>query len=303
MDSPVIRRTFTPTLFASVISLSTVCLLAPSMASALDFRVQPRINSGVMYYEFEQDPTFSLGRFPNGNARRFGPISERSINDIMPFVGGGTTLLVNRFYLDLYVQKAFSGDDQYTQAFLNPNNPLLAFEQQVDNDWDREEYSLSLGYALTDSFSVYAGYRRSDTEFDEEAVVTTFNRFGVPTTFPQPIPRTLDYEQDGPFVGSSYGWRIGEAGTLAFNLAIAFVDGDVQQDTGPGTVLGFSGNTVGTTLGLSWSAPLPVLESFKYNIGIDGYQYNFEGEDTEQLDVADFQETIVRGSAGVSYLF
>jgi hypothetical protein len=104
-------------------------------------------------------------------------------------------------------------------------------------------------------------------------------------------------------VGSSYGWRIGEAGTLAFNLAIAFVDGDVQQDTGPGTVLGFSGNTVGTTLGLSWSAPLPVLESFKYNIGIDGYQYNFEGEDTEQLDVADFQETIVRGSAGVSYLF
>lgn len=308
MSKAFIRRTFTLPLFSSTISLSTVFLFAPGTASALDFGVQPRLSSGAMYYEFQQDPLFSIRPGPGGPGVPgvFTPSSERSFSDLMPFVGGGATFFVDKFFLDVYAQKAFSGNDQSTfqgLSFISDTAADTGFEQQQDADWDREEYAVSAGYSVTDNFALFAGYRYSDTQFDQQVLQTNFDIGDGVITGVQAFSDTLDYQQDGPFVGGKYSWRISDAGSLAFNLGIAFVNGDLKETIEGQKPSKVSGDTVGTTLGLSWTAPLPVLEGLNYTVGVDGYQYRFKGNDTETVDVADFSETIVRASAGVSYLF
>ncbi|MBA3570608.1 MAG: hypothetical protein H0W34_01260 [Pyrinomonadaceae bacterium] len=290
MKKPVIRRTFPLSLFASAISLSAVCLLAPSTASALDFSIRPRINSGAMYYDFEYtEPAITIAG-----------------NDTLPFVGGGVTAFVDKFYVDVYAQGAFSGSDDDT--FTSEAPGLAAFTGQTD--WDRAEYALSFGYSLTDSFVVFAGYRRSDTEFDTEFMLPADTRS---------FSLELDNEQDGPFVGANYGWRIENSefldGTLALNLSAAYLDAEItgtfsSQDL-PAQVLpeptSLTGDTVGVTAGVTWNSKLiePTGEGLfanglNYTIGIDGYSYDFE--DDEEMG-SELSETVVRGSVGLSAPF
>jgi hypothetical protein len=296
MYNLLVCRRIKPSLSAILALLPTVCLFAPGTASALDFNVQPRLTGGLMYYEFEQDAVFSFNE-----SSLFGPLGSRALSDVMPFVGGGATFFSNKFFLDVYAQGAFSGQDESIQQSGDLINQTLT-EVQSDSDWDRQEYAASVGYAVTDNFALFAGYRVSDTEFD---LVNSVTRIQLPGNVASPVPsftQTLDYEQDGPFLGGSYSWRYGDTGSLRLNLGIAFVSGDLQASPQAGTGR-VEGDTVGTTLGLAWTAPLPVLESLNYTVGVDGYQFSFEGDDTEGIDVADFSETIVRASAGVSYLF
>jgi hypothetical protein len=255
----------------------------------------------MMYYETTQDPVFSV---LGSGGEVFGrPSSEFNVSDIMPFIGGGATLFVNRFFVDAYVQRAFSGDDQSTfdtLLFDAPDVGDIVTRQQLEDEWERDEYSISAGYAVTDNFSLFAGYRHAETEFDEKGSVTGFPLGeNVPIGPDIPINRTLNFENDGPFVGGRYGWRIGDLGIVGLNLGIALVDGEFTEQNVPTT----KGDTLGTTVGLSWTAPLPAFEGFNYLISIDGYQYSFEADDPPGVDLPDFSENVVRASAGVSYLF
>jgi hypothetical protein len=43
----------------------------------------------------------------------------------------------------------------------------------------------------------------------------------------------IEFEQDGPFVGGTFGWDIRKGylkGTLAGNFAVAFLDGKVEEE-------------------------------------------------------------------------
>ncbi len=222
--------------------------------------------------------------------------TEFSFHDTMPFVGGGGTLFYGRFYVDLYAQKAFDGEDEDTLDQIGRGGEAQFTSNDVRRDWDREEYSISFGYAVTDNFSFFAGYRRSDTDFDEQNVLDLRNEAMEIRTFGS----TLDYEQDGPFVGGKYGWRIGDIGTIALHLGVAFLEGEIGQEVEGEPAGDFAGDTVGTTAGLSWTAPLPVLENLNYSIGVDGYQFNYDAD--SELN-PDFSETVVRGTAGITYAF
>ena len=54
-----LRRTITPVLPVLSAILPACLVFAPSSASALDVTVQPRINTGAMYYELEVEDTFA----------------------------------------------------------------------------------------------------------------------------------------------------------------------------------------------------------------------------------------------------
>ena len=299
-----ICRRLTHSLSAVLALISAVCLFAPGSASAvvveLDLKVQPRINAGMMYYEAELDPRFAV--LGTGGQNVSCCVSEFGVNDFMPFIGGGATLFVNRFFVDVYAQRAFSGDDETTMDFLLLEEPSVA-RQTLDEEWKREEYSVSFGYAITDSFSLFAGYRLSDTEFDElgvdkEFALNSVEPIGIFSFFTK-----LDTENDGPFVGGRYNVRIGDIGTLGLNLGVALVESEFTQsfpneEGAPSATL--FGDTVGTTLGLSWTAPFLGFEGFNYTVGLDGYQYAFEADEEKRPDAS---ETVIRASAGVSYLF
>lgn len=248
-----------------------------------------------MHYEFTQDASVTLDNIFPVTAT-----SETSLSDTMPFVGLGTTLFASRFFLDVYAQRAFAGDDEDNFAIVDISGPTLA-SQDFQSDWDRGEYAVSFGYAVTDHFSLFAGYRLSDTEFEEEGTARQFDLADRALVATQEFTRTIEYEQDGPFVGGRYGFPIGNAGSLLLNLGIAFIQGTIEEQvTGFAPFPTIEGDAVGTTIGLSWAAPLPI-QGLNYTISVDGYQFNFDGDAPNEA--SSFSETVIRGTAGVSYLF
>ncbi len=77
-------------------------------ANALDLRVQPRFKTGIQYYEFEQ-PAFSSDQDPDNKFQNMQ--SSIEFSDWLPFVSGGTTLFIDRFFVDVDVQYLFDGRD------------------------------------------------------------------------------------------------------------------------------------------------------------------------------------------------
>jgi hypothetical protein len=264
-------RTITLLLTALGAILPAYLVFAPITASALDLSVQPRINTGAMYYKLDVEDTFA-------------------VDDTMPFVGGGATAFIDRFYVDLYAQGAFSGNDDLQQI------QGTTLSRAVTIDWDRAEYSASVGYSVTDNFSVFAGYRRSDMEFD-----LLDGEF-------------FDYENDGPFVGATYGLpvKINEwlDGTLAVNAAVARFDGEITfaPETQAPDV---TGDTVGFTGGVTWIGNLLegtgsgfFANGLNYTFGVDGYSYDFDQDNVpEGVSGNEISETVVRGSVGLSVPF
>ena len=270
MAQAYFRRTIILLLTALGAILPAYLVFAPTTASALDLSVQPRVNTGAMYYELDVEDTFA-------------------VDDTLPFVGGGATAFIDRFYVDLYAQGAFSGNDDLQEVQGRPQPPGLTI------DWDRAEYSAAVGYSITDNWSVFAGYRRSDMEFDFSDTNTTF----------------FDYENDGPFVGATYGLPITVNkwldGTLAVNLAVARFDGEITSPGAGG--LNVTGDTVGVTSGVVWIGNLleasgsgPFANGLNYTVGVDGYSYNFD-QDNFQGEADEISETVVRGSVGLSVPF
>ena len=96
-----ISRKAAYSLSAVIAFLFAVSLFAPSTASALDFYVQPRINTGLMYYDFTQDAQFVL----DDQGRPESGLSETDVSDLMPVVGDGATLFVGKYFLDIYAQR------------------------------------------------------------------------------------------------------------------------------------------------------------------------------------------------------
>jgi hypothetical protein len=134
-----------------------------------------------------------------------------------------------------------------------------------------------------------------------------------------------DFEHDGPFIGAAYGVPLSHwvfDGLLSFNLAVAFLDGEVTERTSnvritfndgtsvtqPAFETVLEGDTVGLSLGLSWRGGMPV-EGLSYLLGIDGYRYDFGGDTVKQAGLPDrdvdfdFDETVVNFRAGLAYAF
>ena len=286
-------------------------VLCPSVASALDFTLKPRFQVGVMDYEFEQKPESSE------------EVGDRGFKlvDSMPFVGAGTTIFVNQFFLDFYVQKAFSGSDSATNI-LDAGKNSLGFI--VDSDFERDEYSVSAGYTLGSQWALFGGYRAAESRFDNRynyREVFSENRIFVARS-----EYSSSFEHDGFFFGGAYALPVLKHAVVTFNAAFAILDGkyDSRRDVNlkgvdsQGTVLLDSngepintdiqlgvknnGDTVGLSLGASWKGRIG--EKAGYSLGVSGYSYDFKDKSGQEGDfIADLSESVLRFSAGLSYQF
>jgi hypothetical protein len=335
-------------------AMTIVVAISPSFVKAVDFAFQPRLEAGAMFYEFEQDDFSRITA--TGNAIDGLPQSTLKtesqngvkFKDVMPFIGGGGTLFVDKLFVDVSAQYADNGSDSSGQTLSNneqkrfPNAGDLGLPtdgrlynfndfQSASNsaDFDRTEWAVSVGYAFTNHFAVYAGYKSAKTDFkvgrsgilrqdvcgdfgaaapDESCLTNDIGTFTDNTK--------LEFEQDGPFVGGTFGWDFSQGylnGTLAGNFAIAFLDGEVKETNKDGFFTPApdfgdprpledlsqkkDGDTTGLSLGVLWRGLTPI-DALSYLIGIDGYQYDFSGGTK-----GDFKETVVRFKAGMAYLF
>ncbi len=291
-------------------------VLFPTVSNALDLTLEPRFQAGVMDYKFEQKPISITDEETGDTVKDHG----FKLVDALFFVGGGATLFADRFFVDLYVQKAFSGSDRATNRYDDPalgeRVNIPTFDGIVDVDFDREEYSVSIGYAVGSQWVLFTGYRVAQTNYNGTLTVnaegaTNDNR---PVIIAARSEYDSDFKQDGLFVGGAYAFSISERSVISLNAALAALDGKLERDSkisNSSSVDGkpvsvepeleksaFDGDTVGLNLGVAWKGS--IFGKLGYSFGVNGYRYNF---DAKNVGIADISESVLRFSAGLSYQF
>ena len=290
--------------------------LFPVVGFALDLVIEPRVQAGLIDYKFEQK---SATRSDGDKDHGFKLLGE------MPFVGVGTTFFANRFFIDLYVQKAFSGSDTATrEEDIDLGTSVVRLSHIVDSDFERDDYSFSVGYAFGSRWVVFGGYRNAKTRFTNNESLrheVTTNEFITGQNEFSP-----SFKQDGYFLGSTYALPVGERSVVTFNLALAALDGKydsrrsmvlkgvdsegnilngsdgkpLERNIDEGTV--HSGDTMGLSFGASWKGRIG--ERIGYSFGADGYNYDFDNKSSEnRFYQADLSEKVLRVSGGISYQF
>jgi hypothetical protein len=318
---------------------------------------QPRVYGGAMYYDYEQDAIVSTDVVgfnpPAGAGARTLQVTTGTpfkATAWFPIVGGGGTFFVDRFFVDAYAQHAFMQSDSTNQEFFSATSTVAPtvlesnfYEERnrQDSDFDRTEWAVSAGYALTNNFSLFAGYRRADTDYDTK-LTSKITQDTISST--QGINRItadaaadlrLEFEQDGPFVGFAYGLSLRKGifdGVISFDFAVAFLDGEVtEKDTNgqftniqpsqlfglstisiPDVTTEFKGDAVGMNLGLHWKGFTPV-EGLSYLIDIVGHRYDFSADEgtrkvvgqpeSKQREEFNFKESVVNLRVGLAYTF
>jgi len=287
----------------------------PGSSHALDLTFEPRLQAGVIDYKFERK-----GGTVTTDDSITGKDSGDTTVDTLPFVGVGTTVFANRLFFDIYLQKAFSGADTLTRRLDWPSHEedQLAFPTEtfiLDSDFEREEYSISVGYVLGSNWALFGGYRTAKLSFtdittqDDEITDPNGNIFkkkGHGKT-------NSSFKQKGFFFGSAYAFNINEHAIFTLTAALAALNGknstrgaidfvtDINGDITTETVdqSGNSdGDTVGLNLGASWKGR--IVENLSYSLDMNGYNYDFNSSNSED---SDFSETVLRFSAGLSYRF
>jgi hypothetical protein len=259
----------------------TVMFGLPLSSNALDLgglnvAFNPRLETGAMYYKFEQSGRSFTPEEGNPLRDEFaadnGVVTQASNSKIafsswMPFIGGGLTTFVNRFFVDVSGQYADNGSDTastlQTETIIFDAPPATpgVFPSSVnriskgnnDADFDRTDLAVSVGYGFTDHIAFFAGYKYGKTEFtNQRSFLRTGTECGVHLTpdppgciesFNQSITDTekLDFESEGPFVGFNFrtgGLSMGFLkGVLAGNIAVAFLDAETKSTITNGVLI------------------------------------------------------------------
>ena len=315
---------------------AVIAVLLPKIAGAVDFAFQPRLEGGMMYYKFEQDGFLEDGNATIGlqtigeNGMGKGTFSRTAtkFQDTLPFIGGGITMFADKFFVDLKAQYAFDGKDTATtdtSTFVEGENNIGSnfisdHTRQTlswDTEFERTEFSVSVGYAITELFVAYAGYIRAETDFEHSVTSTFFsshectkpatspantNISCASVTFDAPSLQLTnrkansEFEQDGPFIGTTFGYGFNK-GRLAGKLAVAFLSGKLKQKTEFIPARSFDGDTVGLSLGINWTGYTPI-KTLTYQVGVDGYQYTFKSDNSPNI-----REEVVKLNLSLNYFF
>ena len=309
--------------------LTTLFWLEP--ASALDLSIQPRFKTGIQYYEYETTSFQSVAQGSQGQF--FNSRGKARFQDWLPFVSGGATVFFDRMFVDFDVQQSFNGEDSSdfnNQDFIAGGNPIPTdtigrTRNTMNANFDRFEWAVSVGFEIYENLVLFAGYKQSKADFNTD-IQGDFDSFQARNMTPIPFltgsytgELDLELEYDGPFVGTSYNWRIQQGfvdGVLAFNFAAAFLEGDVDltfhnvtantvangaafdfQTFSEGQWDDIKGDSIGLSFGVAWRG-ITQISGLTYSMGVAGYRYEFDSN-----DAPDFNETQVRIDSGLAYAF
>jgi len=116
----------------------------PAVGSSLD--LETRFQLGVMDYEYDQKAlTASDGDSASGY----------KLSSALPFVGGGVTAFQDKFFFDIYLQKAFSGSGEATWSFFD--SELSPQKRQLINaDMKKTGKNISLSVAVKPNLNTAA---------------------------------------------------------------------------------------------------------------------------------------------------
>lgn len=275
-------------LFCSMIVLGAMPLAASaeevsSSFSWGDVTFQPRVYAGYANYELKSSNfnfikengetiTRPIGFFWSpGDTNK--EISNIQFSGILGGIGG--TIASGPFFGDFYYQSTLNETAYSSQevAILDPKVNI----NYGDGNAKHADWALSLGYMITDHWSVFAGYKSGNTEWDQTI---------IEHSYVQDATQKIDgsFEQNGPFLGASYSFQIGP-GALTFRAAYAYLDGtekmaiNAEADRGNSEYSEYlqhqlDGNSNAFSLGISWTQSL--ADNLGVSINANYHRYKFD---------------------------
>jgi len=248
-----------------ILLFSTTSLVAlPAVSHPHDIQFVPRIETGISQYtlEFTDAPVTDM-------------ISVSTTAQVLsPILRLGGTLAAGKFYLDGYYHKTAEGKDDLSFPSLGVSE---------SNTGDREEFNFTLGYQPKPGFTIFAGYRESDTKASGN------------------LGTDYSFKHEGFFVGGAYSLPISDSTSLTVNGAYADLDANLDQlflgsieadEEGPGD--GFKvGVAMRTTLSDRWAA----IFAADYL----SYDYDMESNISDAGFAA--EERDIQFRVGLSYAF
>ncbi len=255
--------------------------LAGTAATAAEWQIEPRLSTGVAYYNLDVTGAFVV---------RGDRVEGVEFSDLLYLFGGGATISRGRFFVDLAGQYAFGGNDNLDVPVESANPAVDSLIQEVD--FDRVETLFSVGYRLTNELAAFGGFRYANVTFNGDGTLG-------------PIPADFDtrFQQYGPFIGAGYAFPVPSLNSsLVLNGAVAYLRGRLNNELDPlvpASNIKFTteGDAVGLNGGASWVAKLS--NQINLVVGADVSRYDFN----DDADLTDFNETVARLRAEVRYRF
>lgn len=277
-------------LIFSMAVLSTLSLSAAAEEFSWgDVSFQPRAYVGYADYSLDGGDITQISDLGVTQKSKllFG-LPGRNKVDIEGFVGGiGATVATGKFFSDIYYQ-AIPSETAYSST-QGPSGNNIANYGNIDvkhYDW-----AISLGYMITDQWSIFAGYKAGQTDSDQSIAL---NRPPPGSETIQAGNYSVSFDQGGPFLGTSYSFPIGP-GALTLKAAYAYLDGDYTSDF-QSTVFPpltptpvpalqqftWKGNSNAYSLGVSWTQSL--VENLGFSLGVNYHHYKFDASGSQRYN-------------------
>jgi len=200
-------------------------------------------------------------------------VADGGVDGTINSIGLGVTTTYKNFYMDL------SGE---INPATNEESTIRLFADRIN--FDRSDLAASVGYAVNESISVFAGYKYGKTTIAEAASAESSPLIGA----------KISLEGQGAFIGAGGIFPVKTWGFLSFSSAYATMKAtyrDVIIDES-------KGDASGTSLGAKWKAHLS--ENLSYEFSIIRHDYYYKNFD--KLD-SDISEQIFSVRLGLSYRF
>ena len=184
-------------------------------------------------------------------------------------LGLGLTSTYKKFYSHIFTEKNLSPSEERTTNLVANT---ITFE--------RKDSSVSIGYALNPSISVFTGYKVAET------AITALDNSNLQGNF-------IRLNAKGFFVGAGAGLPF-KNGLLSFSAAYALMRATFKQSNKINT----RGNAVGASLSVQWQAPL--TKQWFYQVGVFRHSYFYDKLDQTEGSI---NEHIVSIRASIGYRF
>jgi hypothetical protein len=305
----LLKKLFLLVIVTALLFISTL-VDAEEKAKKLVF--MPKLMGGMMHYKYQL-----------GAGSRTSEINDpRNYSENLLVGGVGATLAYdNTFFLDAHFQTTKTEDVVEDSIFTTARGRTVFYTR--DTALRRSDYAIALGYAMTKSFKLFAGYNGSKTSYNWTDKERDDEGGNVGSAL-----KDNEFRTKGPFLGGAYGWRIG-GGVVGLSFAYAYLDGDIETsrfhyegDSKKFTLKNrnrtehVSSDTVGWKLGMSWHQM--INKKLSYDVSLSGFRYDFEAKtgtfrddmfsdnrthEIINLDSYDVTETLFSINASLRYRF
>ncbi len=294
---------------------SNLALITLTMTSATNALGDFTLVSSVAY----QDKELSFDQKYSGAANND---ADFSVN--LPMLTASLTAAYGKFFASIKMERNLADTSTNTTETNRAEEDLtsnLITHEGGTVDVGREDITLTVGMNVWKSLNLFVGYLDGKTELSPDpfcanpfppsnddgffeagdpALVAcsrsnrAFQQFFIGDTPSAENPPFFyvenqpayqqEYTESGFYFGTSYTFKVAEAGNLSVSIAYASMDGEYKDNANDPegafsnfVAFDYEGDTTGTSIGLTWSAGLG--ESSAYFVDVRRQSYSMTGSD------------------------